>query len=97
MNKSLLFFKQSLQLIELGQVKDFEVHSDLKKYDASEYKDTKVISTTHSLFYVNADIFRHQLVAICPLKDTIVEKTVCQHVNLYIFIAFRALFLVVLA
>ena len=48
--------------------------------------DVKVVKSSNSLFYVNADAFRSQLINVCPLKETTVEKTLCENVFLKIVV-----------
>lgn len=81
------FRNQRLKLVELGQIKDYEIHFNKKKYLTQNYDSCiRVIRPTHSIFFVNSDNFRDQLHELCPLRDAIVPKTICENVNLVFFI-----------
>jgi MFS superfamily sulfate permease-like transporter len=59
---------QNLRLNVLGQVNDYEIHSNIKRYKSKEYEKVKIFAPTHSLFYINIDFFREELIKRCPLK-----------------------------
>jgi len=69
-----------LQLIELGRVQNYELHTDKRKYNTNEYENTKIVRPTHSIFYINSDIFRKELNKLCPLKDIEQDKTLVENV-----------------
>ena len=76
------FRNQRLKLVELGQIKDYELYFNKKKYFTQEFKASiKVVRPTHSIFFVNSDSFRDQLYEICPIRDIVVPKTICENVN----------------
>lgn len=70
-----------MNLIELGQIKDYELHSDINKYMSQEYDNIKIIKATNSIYYINSDFFRLELNKICPLKKAIEEKSICENVS----------------
>lgn len=70
---------QNLVLKSLGQVNDYEIHSDITKYIAHEHETIKVFSPTHSLLYINADNLRMEINRACPLKDMTEDLTICEH------------------
>lgn len=74
-----------MNLIELGQIDKFtDLQADVSKYKADEIDDVKVIRLTHSLFYINSDYMRKELNRLCPLKEKIEEKTICENVYQYL-------------
>ena len=84
------FRNQRLKLVELGQIKDFEIHFNKKKYSTQDYASCiRVIRPTHSLFFVNSDSFRDQLYALCPIRDAMMPKTICENVNYTFFNFFK--------
>ena len=70
---------QNLQLKVIGQVRDYEIHKDVKKFLVQEYDSIKIIRPNHSIFYVNCDYFRAELHQVCPLKNNSDTKTVCEN------------------
>ena len=80
------FRNQHLKLVELGRIKDFEIHSNSAKYVTQAYgiesssSSLKIVRPTHSIFFINADNFREQLSALCPIKDALIPKSICENV-----------------
>lgn len=50
-----------------------------KKIKTREYTNIKIVSPTHSLFYINVDYFRDELYKICPLQHATKKLTICQN------------------
>ena len=44
-----------------------------------EYTNIKIVSPTHSLFYINVDYFRDELYKICPLQYATTKSTICEN------------------
>ena len=59
---------QRINLLELGQIKDYELFSDIKKYDAQEIENIKIVRPTQALYYINCDLLHKKLNTVCPLK-----------------------------
>ena len=75
------FRNQRLKLVELGQIKDYEIHFNKKKYLTQDYASyVRVIRPTHSIFFVNSDNFKEQLYELCPIKDFSLPKSICENV-----------------
>ena len=72
-----------MQLSIIGQVKDFEIYSDVNKFVTNENESIKIIRPTHSIFYINCDFFRQEINRICPLKNVHANATICENVGLY--------------
>ncbi len=51
----------------------------LFKIKTKEYTNIKIVSPTHSLFYINVDYFRDELYKICPLQYATTKLTICQN------------------
>ncbi len=52
----------------VGQVNDYEIYSDVKKYAAKEYDQIRIVRPSHPIIYINCDKFRADLNILCPLK-----------------------------
>ena len=60
---------QSIKVIQLDQIKDYKLYSDLLRYEVNENENIKIIMPTKSLNYLNCDEFQAKLKEICPLKE----------------------------
>ena len=66
---------QAMNVVELGQVKDFEIFTDIHSFNTHELNHLKIIRPSQSLLYVNCDDFHKKLNSLCPLKVSNDKKT----------------------
>ncbi len=59
---------KAMDAIEVGQVENFEIFTDVNIFDTHRFNDLKIIRPSQSLLYVNCDIFHKKLNVLCPLK-----------------------------
>lgn len=69
---------QSMDVVQLGQVKDFEIFTDTKTFDTNEFVHLKIVRPSQSLLYVNCDEFQKQLNTLCPIKASTGSKSLIQ-------------------
>lgn len=83
------FRHQRLKLVELGQIKDYELHFNKKKYFTQDCKASiRIIRPTQPIFFINSDNFRDLLFEMCPIKEVTTAKTICENVILFIIYLF---------
>jgi MFS superfamily sulfate permease-like transporter len=71
-----------MSLIELGQIKNYELYSSKHKYSTSEEPNNiKIVKLTQPLYFINADDFRKHLNKLCPLKEVVQLKSICENVS----------------
>lgn len=59
-----------MNVLTLGQVKNYEIFLDSNKYFVNEHDYIKILKPTQSLYYINCDNFHSKVNQACPLKDS---------------------------
>jgi len=75
---------QTIKVLQLGQIKDYKIYSDLLRYKVNNDEKIKIIMPTKALNYLNCDEFQAKLKEICPLKESSKEKKSLKQ-NVYFF------------
>ena len=72
-----------MELVVLGQVKNYDIYTNVDKYLAGEKETARVIMPTHSLVYLNVDQFRSKMHQLCPLSQPTEDEPTCKYVKLF--------------
>lgn len=72
---------QTLDVIELGQVENFDIFTDAKAFDTQELSQVKIIQPSQSLLYVNCDSLQKKMNNLCPLKRSTGTKKLIDNVT----------------
>lgn len=71
---------QTLDVIELGQVENFDIFINSKAFNTQELSQVKIIQPSQSILYVNCESLQKQMNDLCPLKRSAGSKKLIDNV-----------------
>ena len=74
-----------MNVLTLGQVKNYEIFLDSNKYFVNEHDYIKILKPTQSLYYINCDNFHSKVNQACPLKDSSKSSSIYENVSILKF------------